>query len=165
MGIEIRAFFSISHRLSMVELRPSSSLSTGCVVYLRGDWAVFCHTGSGRVGRVRSAREKSLEILLRGWELNPGHEEDRQWAIPLSYLDPGHWGGQTVSYPTELSWPGPQGGQTELFHWAIMTRATGEDRQWAIPLSYHDWLIRALGLEKWAPFECVVTHWVTINCL
>ena len=29
--------FSISHRLSMVELRPSSSLSTGCVVSLRGD--------------------------------------------------------------------------------------------------------------------------------
>jgi len=61
-------FFPISHRLSMVELRPSSSLSTGCVVSLRGDWAIFCHAGSGRVGRVRPAREKSLEILRRGWE-------------------------------------------------------------------------------------------------
>ena len=50
-------------------------------------WAIFCHAGSGRVGRVRSAREKSLEILCRGWELNPGHGEDRQWAIPLSYHD------------------------------------------------------------------------------
>ena len=30
---------------------------------------------------------KSLEILRRGWELNPGHGEDRQWAIPLSYHD------------------------------------------------------------------------------
>jgi len=29
-------------------------------------------------GRVRSAREKSLEILRHGWELNPGHGEDRQ---------------------------------------------------------------------------------------
>jgi len=27
---------------------------------------------------VRSAREKSLEILRHGWELNPGHGEDRQ---------------------------------------------------------------------------------------
>jgi len=80
-----RVFFSISHCLSMVELRPSSSLSTGCVVSLRGDWAIFCHAGSRRVGRVRSAREKSLEILCRGWELNPGGGEDRQWAIPLSY--------------------------------------------------------------------------------
>ena len=80
-------FFKISHCLSIVELRPSSSLSTGCVVLLRGDWAIFCHAGSGRVGRVRSAREKSLEILRRGWELNPGHGEDRQWAIPLSYHD------------------------------------------------------------------------------
>ena len=67
----------ISHCLSIVELRPSSSLSTGCVVSLRGDWAIFCHAGSGRVGRVWSAREKSLKISCRGWELNPGHREDR----------------------------------------------------------------------------------------
>ena len=71
----------------MVEFRPSSSLSTGCVVSLREDLAIFCHGGSGLVGRVRSARGKSLEILRRGWELNPGHGEDRQWAIPLSYHD------------------------------------------------------------------------------
>jgi len=76
--------FLINHRLSMVGLRPSSLLSTGWVVSLRGDWAIFCHAGSGQVGRVQSAREKSLEILHHGWELNPG--------------------GQTVSYPTELSW-------------------------------------------------------------
>jgi len=56
---------------------------------LRGDWAIFCHAGSGRVGRVWSAREKSLEILRHGGELNPGHGEDRQWAIPLSYHNPG----------------------------------------------------------------------------
>ena len=56
-------------------------------VSLRGDWASFYNAGSGRVGRVWSAREKSLEILRRGWELNPGHGEDRQWAIPLSYHD------------------------------------------------------------------------------
>ena len=72
--------FFISHRLSMVGLRPSSSLSTGCVVSLRGDWAIFRHAGSGRVSRVQSPREKSLGILRRGWELNPGHREDRQWG-------------------------------------------------------------------------------------
>jgi len=49
---------------------------------LRGDWAIFCHAGSGQVGRVWSGREKS-----HGWELNPGHGEDRRWAIPLSYHD------------------------------------------------------------------------------
>jgi len=53
-------------------------MSTGCVVLLRGDLAIFCQTGSGRVDRVRSAREKSLEILYPGWELKPGHREDRQ---------------------------------------------------------------------------------------
>ena len=51
---------SISHRQSVVGLRPSSSLSAGCVVSLRRDWAIFCHAGSGRVW---SAREKSLELL------------------------------------------------------------------------------------------------------
>ena len=81
-------FFLISHRLSVVGLRPSSSLSTGCVVSLRGEWAIFCHAGSGRVGRVRSAREKSLEILRRGY----------------MGIEPGPRGGQTESYPTELSW-------------------------------------------------------------
>jgi len=37
-----------------------------------------------------SAREKSLEILRHGWELNPSHGEDRQWdalILPLSYHD------------------------------------------------------------------------------
>jgi len=53
--------------------------STGCVVSMREDWAIFCHAGSGRVGGVWSVWEKSLEMLRHGWELNPGHGEDRQW--------------------------------------------------------------------------------------
>jgi len=68
---------------------PSSSLSTGCAVSLRGDWAIFYHSGSRRVGRAWSARAKSLEIIRHGWELLSG---------------PGPQGGQTVSYFTELSW-------------------------------------------------------------
>ena len=80
-------FCSVSHRLPVVGFRPSSSLSKGCVVSLRGDWAIFCHAGSERVGRVWSAREKSIEILRRGWELNPGHREDKQLTIPLIYHD------------------------------------------------------------------------------
>jgi len=64
---------------------PSSSISMGCVVPLSGDWAIFCHTGLGQVGRVLSAREKSL---------HPG-------------IEPGPPRGQTVRYihsPTELKW-------------------------------------------------------------
>ena len=53
----------------MVGLPLSSLMSTGCVVPLRGDWCIFCHAGSGRVGRVWSAREKSLEnsALAGNW--------------------------------------------------------------------------------------------------
>ena len=56
--------------------------------YPQGDWVIFCHAGSVRVGRVWSAKEKSLEILRHGRKLNPGHGEDRQWdtfILPLSY--------------------------------------------------------------------------------
>ena len=98
----------------MVGLQPSFPLSTGCVVALRGDWAIFCHAGSGRVGRVRS-----LEIFRCGWELNLGHREGRQWAI--------HWAIMTRATGTTDS---------ELFHWAIMTQATwrtdSELSHWAI---------------------------------
>ena len=52
-------------------------MSTGCVVSLRRDWAIFCHAVPGRVGRTWSAREKSLKILRHGRELNPDHREDR----------------------------------------------------------------------------------------
>ena len=54
-------FIYFCHCLSMVEFRPSSSLSAGCVVSLRGDWAIFCHAGSGWVGGVWSVREKFFE--------------------------------------------------------------------------------------------------------
>ena len=140
-------YLSFGHCLSVVGLQPSSSLPTGCVVSLRVGCVVFCHTGPGRVGRMWSAREKSLEILYHGWELNPDHGEDRQWdtfILPLSYQASAtertdsemhsfsHWdittrprGGQTVNYPTELSWPGPPRRQTVRFiqfsHWAIMS--------------------------------------------
>jgi len=71
----------------MVGHCPPSSLSAGCIVSLMGDWAIFCHAGSGRVGRVWSTRQKSIEILRRAWELNLGHKADRQWAIALCYHD------------------------------------------------------------------------------
>jgi len=75
---------------SSVHSWTSSLLSTGRVVPLRGNWAIFCHAGSGWVGRVWSPREKSLEILTYSWKPNPGHREDSQWdsfILPLSYLD------------------------------------------------------------------------------
>ena len=94
----------------------------------------FCHAGSGRVDRVWSAREKSLKILQRGWELNPGHREDRQWAIPLSYHDPGNGEDRQWAIPLSYHDPGHR-----------------EDRQWAIPLSYHDPGYREVSeLSHWA---------------
>jgi len=74
----------------MLALRPSSSLSTGHVVPFREDWAIFCHAGTGWVGRVWSVGETFLEILRHSWELNPGHREERRWdsfVLPLSYHD------------------------------------------------------------------------------
>ena len=68
---------------------------------------------------------KSLEILRRGWELNPGHGEDRQWAIPLSYHDPGHREVRQWAIPLSYHDPGHR-----------------EDRQGAIPLSYHDCFVK-----------------------
>ena len=49
---------------------------------LKGEIEPFSATlAQSWVGRVWSAGEKPLEILCHGWELNPGHKEDRQWAI------------------------------------------------------------------------------------
>jgi len=72
--------------LSVVGLRPSSSLSTGCVVSLRGDWAIF-----------------SFE-LKTGWQ-NAISQGKILWNTPPWLgIEPGPQGGQTVSYPAELSW-------------------------------------------------------------
>jgi len=53
----------------MVELLPSFSMSTGCVMPLRGYWAHFHHAGPGQDGRVWSASGKSLETFRHGQEL------------------------------------------------------------------------------------------------
>ena len=106
-----------SHRLSMAGLWPTSSLSAGCVVPLRGNGAIFCHTDSGRVGRVWSAWEKFPwnTPLWLGIEPGPRGGQTRRFIhsfTELSRLWPP--GGQTVRFihsPTELSWPGQQGGQ------------------------------------------------------
>ena len=101
--------------------------------HMRGDRAIFCHNGSERVGRVWSAREKSLEILCYGRKLNPGYMEDKQWdtfILLLSYHDPGH-------------------GEDRQWHTFILLLSYhdpghGEDRQWhtfIVPLSYHDWVV------------------------
>jgi len=79
------------HRLSVVGLRPSSSISTGCVVPLRGDWAIFCHGGSGRLAECDQSGGKSLERLRRGRELNLSHREKSEihlfshWAQVTDY--------------------------------------------------------------------------------
>ena len=81
----------------MIGLRPSSLSSRDCVVPLMGDSAIFCHAGSGQVGRVWSAKEKFLETLCHRRELNPGHRADRQWdtfILPLSYHN---WHNQIIT--------------------------------------------------------------------
>jgi len=126
--VSLFLIFYFSHCLSMVGLQSSSSMSTDCVVLLKGDWTIFRHAGSGRVGRVWSARKNTVKYSATAgnWtratgridseihsptELSwPRQWEDRQWnsfILPLSYHDPGH----------------------------------REDRQWdtfILPLSYHD---------------------------
>ena len=57
------------------------------VLFFRDTTIISCHAGSGRVGRVCSASEKSLEILRRN----------------CMGIEPGPQGGQTVGYSTELS--------------------------------------------------------------
>ena len=68
-------FIYFSHCLSMVVLRPFSSMSTGCVM---PDWAIAFHTGWGKIF----------------WNIPPwlaigsGHGETRPWdtfILPLSY--------------------------------------------------------------------------------
>ena len=90
--------------LPMVGLQPSSSML--CVAPLRRNWAIFCHTCFGLVGRVWSAREKSFKILRHGWELNPGHWKNIQWdsfLFPLSYND---W--SQLSINTQIAIPLPK---------------------------------------------------------
>jgi len=43
-GVE---FSYLNHRLSVAGLWLSFTISTGCVVPLKKDWAFFCHVGSG----------------------------------------------------------------------------------------------------------------------
>ena len=104
--INLNVFFEMSNSNCIIFFLPAIlypwldiGLFPRCPQVVWCHWAIFCHAGPGRVGRVCSVREKYLEILHRGNELNPGHREDRQWAIPLSY-------------------------STELFHWAIITDCT-----------------------------------------
>jgi len=70
----------VSLCLSMVGIRPSSSMFTGYAVSLRGDCAIFCHAGSGRVGSV----------------ISPGKI---LWNTPSRLgIEAWPWGGRTVGY-------------------------------------------------------------------
>ena len=83
-------FYFFSHHLSMVGLQPSSLMSTGCVVPLRGDWAIFCHTGSRRVGRVWSAKKKIP------WNTSP-------W-LGIEPRPRGEGTVRFIHFPIELTW-------------------------------------------------------------
>ena len=83
-----RSFYSCC--LSIARCKPFPLMFTGCMVPLWGDWAIFCHAGSGWVGREWSTREQSLEILSHDWESNQSHRKDRQsdtFLLSLVYHD------------------------------------------------------------------------------
>jgi len=116
---------------------------------LRGDRDIFCHGGSGRVGRVWSAREKSLEILRRGRELNPGHREDRQrdsfshWAIMTQATE------RTDSEIHSFS------------HWATKARATR--RTDSEIHSFSHWAIKALVMRRTGNEIHSFSHWAIMT--
>ena len=96
---------------------------------------------------VWSAREKSLR---HGWELNPGHEENRQgntFILPLCYHDPGHeenWQCNTFILPLCYHDPGhKENRQCNTFILPLCYHDPGheENRQcntFILPLCYHD---------------------------
>ena len=114
------------------------------------------------------SQEKSLETLRYGWELKPGHGEDRQWdtfILPLSYHNPGHRE-DTVRHihsPTELWWH-TERTDSEIHsfsHWAIMTWAM----EWTdseIP-SFSHWAIMTWAME-WTDSEIPsFSHWAMMT--
>ena len=104
-----------SHCLSVAwGCRDFPSISTGCLESLRGDWAIFCHAGSGRVGGVWSARKKSIETLRHDREQNPGHREDREIHLFS------HW--PIMTRATERT----DSEMHSFSHWAIMERTDSE---------------------------------------
>jgi len=87
---QLSAFFHLGHCLYVVGLRSSSLISTGWVVPLRGDWAIFRHAGSGWVDKSAISQGQIL------WN-----------TPPRPGIKPGPQGWQTVRFihsPTELSW-------------------------------------------------------------
>ena len=91
-------FFYVSHSVSVVGLRPSSSISTACVLLLKGRLSHFLP-----------------RWLKMGWQ-NVISQGKIPWNVsPRLGVEPRPQGGQTVSCIhsiIDLSWPGPRRGQT-----------------------------------------------------
>jgi len=83
-------FTSLSHCLSVVDLRPSSSISTSFVAPLKGDWDISATQAKDGLAKCNQ----------------PG-ENPSKYSSMVAGIEPGPQGGQTVSSihsPTELSW-------------------------------------------------------------
>jgi len=80
--------FLISHRLSVVGLRPSSSLSTGCVVSLGGDWGIFSVLNTPPWLGIKPGPRggQTVRFIHSPTELSWSAGHGRT-AIPLSYHD------------------------------------------------------------------------------
>jgi len=101
-----------SHCLFMIEFPPRCPQVVWCH---RGEIELFSTAlAQGRlIGRMWSAKEKSLQMLCHNRELNPDQGENRRWDTfipPLSYHDPDHREDRQ--------------GDHSFSHWDIMTRAT-----------------------------------------
>jgi len=90
-------------------MRTLPSLQLRCVP-LKGKRPIFCHAGSGRVGRVWSARENLLKYSAAAgnWTQATKMINNNTVILPPSYHDSGHGEDSEIH---------------SFFHWAIITRA------------------------------------------
>ena len=139
-------------------------------------WAIFCHICRGRVDRVWLARETFIEILCRGWELNPGYEDDRKWETFIPPLRRGQSETHSFSHWAIMTWALERAdSEIDSFsYWAIMT--------WALETtdsemhSFSHWAIMTWALERadseidsFSYWAIMTDHWagllrVTIGC-
>jgi len=82
-------YFSVNC-LSMVWLQPSSSMSIGCVVSLRRDWAISTIWLRMGFAKLYQPEKNPLKYSITAAGIEPGHGEDRQWdtfIVQRSYHD------------------------------------------------------------------------------
>jgi len=131
---------SVSVRVSVVGLRPSSSMSTSCMMPLKGDY--FSATlAQDRLTECDQSGKNPLKYntMAKNWTRATGRTDSEIHSFS-------HWAIMTRATGRTDS---------ELSHWAIMTRATGradsELSHWAI-------MARATGRT-----DSELSHWAIMT--